>query len=103
MAEMVFDAALRERLVAFQRAHGLAEDGIAATKTWAKLAEITPGAAKREPEISEPFAITPEEFPELFALAQACRDEAGFKAMLVREVDLDLDEILANIDAVLES
>jgi len=94
---------MKERLVAFQRAHGLTEDGIAATKTWAKLAEVAQSAVKEESENTEPFAITPEEFPELFALAEACRTTAGFKAMLVSEADLDLDEILANIDAVLES
>ena len=96
--EVVFDAAMKERLLAFQKANGLKEDGLVAAKTWAKLAESTPAPAATP----EPVLISAAEFPELFAIAEACRTEEGFWALLSERSGVDFAEILANIDAVLE-
>ena len=105
MAEIVFDAELKGRLLAFQKAHGLAEDGVVASKTWARLAEtaVAKGSPVKGTGSSSAPTITEEDFPTLFTFAAACRTEQGLKDLLREETGVDLDEILANIAAVLES
>jgi hypothetical protein len=99
MAEAVFDEAMKSRLQAFQKAHGLADDGLAATKTWAKLAEA-PAEKPAAANDSMP-ALTAENFPLVFQIAETCPTEQGVKNFLRDEIGVDLDEILADIDAIL--
>lgn len=118
MAE--FDEALKSRLLAFQRAHGLAEDALVGAKTWTKLVEDagTSSMNKQERQVESaseaPTAgtdgatahaatITPENFPLLFAVAEKCRDENGMTNFLRDEIGVDVGAILADMDRVLDA
>lgn len=115
MAE--FDEALKSRLLAFQKAHGLAEDALVGAKTWTKLVEGADAtSAKHQEQQAESggdarttaataahaeAAITPENFPLLFAIADKCRDENGMANFFRDELGVDVGAILADMDRVL--
>lgn len=109
MPDRVFDESLRTRLMAFQKATGLAADGVATADTWTKLAEPTagtkspqPAAAKAQPASkAEPASkLTAQEFPAVFDIASRCQTEDGVREYLRTELGLDLAGIIANIDSV---
>lgn len=117
MAE--FDEALKSRLLAFQRAHGLAEDALVGAKTWTKLAEGADATSTKQPEsraesggdaptagttaatVAHAATITPASFPLLFAIAEKCRDENGMENFLREDIGVDVSAILADMDRVL--
>jgi peptidoglycan hydrolase-like protein with peptidoglycan-binding domain len=115
MANDVFDEHFKDRLMAFQRDHGLTLDGTLGPQAWTKLAEVAsskpePAATVEETQtkpavtqaVSRPsFAITAEEYPLLVKLAALCVDEAGAAQFIREELDIDLDEINATIEEVL--
>ncbi|MPZ82308.1 MAG: hypothetical protein GEV28_18680 [Actinophytocola sp.] len=113
MAE--FDEALKSRLLAYQKAQGLAEDGVVGAKTWTRLADggtatgevekgKEGGAGKASAVVdAPPISFTAESYPLFHKIVQTCTDEQGFKDFLRDEIDVDLDELIRNIDAVLES
>jgi hypothetical protein len=121
MANDVFDEQFKNRLMAFQRDHGLTLDGTLGPQAWTKLAEVAtskpePTAAPEETQTKlestqQPvvvasasgtsFAITAEKYPLLVKLATLCVDEAGTAQFIREELDVDLDEINATIEEVL--
>jgi hypothetical protein len=110
-----FDNDLRQRLAAFQKAVGLSGDGVAGQKTWEKLTEQAPAvtAEVREAEgtsegTSE--AVRPEhdslrlpaaDYPALTRVLSLDRTDEAVKGWLRDDVGLDLDRVLAAMDAVL--
>lgn len=130
MATNVFDENFRERLLAFQRDHGLALDAKLDTEVWTKLTERA-AAPKAEPLNAEtlnaesvvspePTAtgttgtstpdsgraeliarLAPENFPLLAKIAATCQDEAGVRRFLLEEAGLDLDELARDVEAVM--
>lgn len=108
MANDVFDEHFRNRLMAFQRDHGLTLDGTLGPQAWTKLAEVanskpepTPGTTPTKPSARTSFTITAEEFPLLVKLATLCVDEAGVAQFIREELDVDVDGINATIEEVL--
>lgn len=127
MANDVFDERFKQRLMAFQRDHGLSLDGALGPQSWTKLAEVATAAPETaapepgtepetrpepetKPETAEsaeqpgpvtPFTITAEKYPLLVKFATLCVDEAGVKQFILEELDVDLDEINAHIEEVL--
>jgi hypothetical protein len=123
MPDMTFDENMKNRLLAFQRAHGLAEDGVAGAKVWTKLVEAP--AAETAPAQEKPAEQTnaeqkpaeqtsaaqgseavpdlgPGAFPLLHALAACGDDPEALQRFLEKELDLDLTEIERTMAAVLD-
>lgn len=121
MAAAVFDDNLKNRLLAFQRDHGLPADGKLGPDDWTKLASVAEQAAPAEPAsaveqpatTTEPPAqasaqpaaqkITQEEFPLLYALGAVNGDEQAAIALLKTHLDIDVNAITEHIDAILQS
>jgi hypothetical protein len=123
MANDVFDEEFKNRLMAFQRDHGLTLDGTLGPQSWGKLAEAaaskpeqsaeqpdqaaTKAENQQEDQTGQPVvtaeqpAITPEEFPLLSRFVTLCVTEEGTKQFIRDELDVDLDELNAFIEEVL--
>jgi hypothetical protein len=113
-----FSDGLLKRVLAFQRAHGLPQDGRLSADDWTKLAEVAATSAEPVPEpaaVAEPVAapvvaqavarpegLNPADYPVLHGLATHSQDEASMKAYLLSTTGLDIDEIVGNITTVLE-
>jgi putative peptidoglycan binding protein len=124
MATDVFDEQFKNRLMKFQRDHGLTLDGELGSQAWTKLAEVATSKPEPVPEetraetIQEtaketvpesvvvtsasgaPFVVTAAEYPLLFKFATLCVDDAGATQFILEELDADLDEINATIEEV---
>jgi hypothetical protein len=107
MATATFDAVMRSRIAAFQEAHGLLADGTAGAKTWAKLVEpageqpATEVASTTETTEQAHELVTPETFPLLAKFIQLEPTEEAVKAFLAAECGVDIDAVLAGVDAAL--
>jgi hypothetical protein len=126
MPDMQFDETMRNRLLAFQRAHSLDADGVAGTEVWTKLVETASAPAQEasatevpaepvaertaEPvvaqtalESGEPAPdLGPDAFPLLHALAACGDDPEKLQRFLEAELEIDLNEIERNMAAVLD-
>lgn len=116
MATNVFDEDFKNRLLAFQRDHGLALDGKLDTTVWSKLTEVAVPTAELTPEPAPEVtpesdvddvdddlsdALVPEDYPLLTKIADMCQDEAGAQRFLLEEAGLDLDELARQVESVM--
>jgi hypothetical protein len=100
-----FDEQLKSRLLAFQKAHGLTEDGTVGAHTWTKLVDPAGDVDTGTPDkaAAVQVAVTPDNFPLLFKIAETCQDEQGFKNFLLEEAGVDIDAVVADIQSVLDA
>lgn len=124
MATNVFDENFKNRLLAFQRDHGLPLDGKLDAEVWSKLSEqaTTPSTEpstevtpEQSPEVTASTPpgsdggglaaalakIDPANFPLLSKIATECQDEAGVRRFLLEEAGLDLDELARDVESVM--
>jgi putative peptidoglycan binding protein len=122
MAIVKYDDNFKNRLLAFQRAHGLTEDGRLGAAAWAKLVEVpaAPVAGDVPAEVVAPVsvgseprpsgtpgrrapAVTREEFPALYSFAELDGDENALNELLRTQLGFDLHAVLQHIDTVVRS
>ena len=115
-----FDNDLRERLAAFQKAMGLSGDGVAGQKTWELLTDQgtaaeplvetavtgeeraagTAASKSVRPE-QAPLRVPAADYPVLTRVLSLAPTDEAVKAFLLSDVGLDIDQVLAAMDAVL--
>jgi peptidoglycan hydrolase-like protein with peptidoglycan-binding domain len=106
---MEFDNDLRARLAAFQKSMGLAGDGVAGPKTWELLTDqrvAEPAldaatAAKSVRPEQAPLRVPADDYPALTRVLSLERTDEAVKSYLLTDFGLDIDQVLAAMDATL--